>query len=665
VSELPSLELPPIHVLPPEVANQIAAGEVVERPASVVKELVENSLDAGARVVTVSIDGGGVARIAITDDGQGMSREDLSLSVVRHATSKIRSADDLLGVGTYGFRGEALASIGSVSRLCISSRKRSAEEGCEVRLEGNASPQVRAVGCAVGTTVSVEDLFFNTPARRKFLRTPQTEWGACADTVARLALPRPDVRFVLRKDGKVVREYLRRDTVGERVREMWPDETLTEIDGRRGSVHIRAFLGPPERARTGTTGIAVYVNGRFVRDKLLLRAIGQAYGSTLDGGRYPPGALLVDVPAAQVDVNVHPQKAEVRFATQNEVFASVVSLLRDGLATAPWARALTGAPSGADDGWSSRFDGAPRGAPSSDFDRSTRPYNVEAARLVPPTPATSSLFAKREHTESNSEEKYSATHSTERADALPAEASSKDPWGLAPTTDTAAPSPAPAEADYAAVMAAAIAAPPRVVGLSGDTGLPERQTFGSLHFVAQVRRMFLICEGEWGLVMLDQHAASERVVFDRLRKSYASRDVRVQPLLVHETLDVTAREMSLAEEHAADLAKIGFELTPLGVNTLAVRAVPALLVRADPRRLTRDILAELARQGSEFSRALDLVLATMACHGSVRGGDELAAEEARALLRSLDECDFGGHCPHGRPVLFSIKWSELERKVGR
>ncbi|MBL8680880.1 MAG: DNA mismatch repair endonuclease MutL [Myxococcales bacterium] len=668
MSELPSTELPPIQLLPAEVANQIAAGEVVERPASVVKELVENSLDAGARVVTVSIDGGGVARIAITDDGHGMSREDLSLSVVRHATSKIRSADDLLGVGTYGFRGEALASIGSVSRLCLTSRKRTAEEGCEVKLEGNATPAVRAIGCAVGTTVSVEDLFFNTPARRKFLRTPQTEWGACADTVARLALPRPDVRFVLRKDGKVVREYLRRDTVAERVREMWPDETLTEIDGRRGTVHIRAFLGPPERARTGTTGIAVYVNGRFVRDKLLLRAIAQAYGSTLDGGRYPPGAMLVDVPAAQVDVNVHPQKAEVRFAQQNEVFASVVSLLRDGLSTAPWAKVLTGAPSGADDGWSSRFDGAPRGgAPStsaSDFDLSARPYSVDVSKLVPPEPATRSLFARREHTDSRHEEISSTESSTPRAAPLPVE-SAEDPWRLAPTPTTPTTPTAPSiETEYAAVMAAAIASP-RVVGLAGDTGLPDRQTFSALRFVAQVRRMFLICEGEWGLVMLDQHAAAERVVFDRLRKSYASRDVRVQPLLVHETFDVTAREMTLAEEHAEDLAKIGFELTPLGTNTLAVRAVPALLVRADPRRLARDILAELARQGSEFSRALDLVLATMACHGSVRGGDELAAEEARALLTSLDDCDFGGHCPHGRPVLFSIKWSELERKVGR
>lgn len=660
-------DLPPIQVLPADVANQIAAGEVVERPASVAKELVENSLDAGARVITVSIDGGGVARIAITDDGQGMSRDDLGLSVVRHATSKIRSADDLLGVATYGFRGEALASIGSVSRLCLTSRQKNSEEGCEVRLEGNASPSLKAVGCAIGTTVSVEDLFFNTPARRKFLRTPQTEWGACADTVARLALPRPDVRFVLRKDGKVVREYLRRETVGERVREMWPDETLTEIDGRRGTVRVQAFLGPPERARTGTTGIAIYVNGRFVRDKLLLRAVSQAYGSTLDGGRYPPGALLVDVPPAQVDVNVHPQKAEVRFAQQNEVFASVVSLLRDGLSSAPWARALTGAPTSASDPWASRFDAAPySSAPA------PRAYSAHSAEVPRPAVEVSSprtLFSPKPESAARAEETHALDDETPSKNtdrSLPVENAKADPWGLASDEPASAPpsSAASASADYAAVMAAAISAP-RVVGLSSDTGLPERQTFGALRFVAQVRRMFLICEGEWGLIMLDQHAAAERVVFDRLRRSYASREVRVQPLLVHETLDVSAREVALAEEHAEDLARIGFELTPLGANTLAVRAIPALLLRADPRRLARDILAELARQGTDFSRALDLVLATMACHGSVRGGDEVAPEEAQSLLSSLDECDFGGHCPHGRPVLFSIKWSELERKVGR
>ncbi|MDP3275626.1 MAG: DNA mismatch repair endonuclease MutL [Deltaproteobacteria bacterium] len=649
--------LPSIALLPPDVANQIAAGEVVERPASIVKELVENSLDAGARTITVSVDGGGLARLSVTDDGGGMNREDLALSVVRHATSKIRSAEDLFGVASYGFRGEALASIGSVSRLTLTSRTADADEGWEVRLEGNASPQVRPVGCAVGTTVTIEDLFFNTPARRKFLRTVQTEWAACADVVARLALPRPNVRFVLRKDGKTLREYLRRDTIAERVQELWSDDTLTSIDGYRGSVRVQAFLGPPERARSGTAGIAVYVNQRFVKDKLLLRAISQAYGSTLDGGRYPPGAMLIEVPAAQLDVNVHPQKAEVRFAQQNEVFSAVLTLLRDGLATAPWARSLVGAPTerARDDGWDARFSGVPYApAPT----HAPRPYNLLPSDLGETRP----LFERprAESTDAETPERSVITAASETADEV-------DPWGLAgasialralPTPDTSVvPAPEDAEREYSVYSPA--------VSLPSDVGLPERTTFASLRFVAQVRRMFFVCETDWGLVMLDQHAAAERLVFDRLRRAYALRDVRVQPLLVHETLEASAREVALAEEHRAALESIGFELTPIGPNTLAVRAVPALLVRADPRRLARDVLAEFARQGSDFSRALDLVLATMACHGSIRAGDDVAPEEARALLASLDDCDFGGHCPHGRPVVWSMKWSELERKVGR
>ncbi len=642
-------------VLAADVANQIAAGEVVERPASVVKELVENSLDAGARTLTVSIDGGGLARIAITDDGVGMSQEDLALSVVRHATSKIRTAEDLFGVATYGFRGEALASVGSIARLILTSRPRDAELGCEVRLDGNATPTIRAVGCAFGTTVSVEDLFFNTPARRKFLRTPQTEWATCADVLARLALPRPDVRFVLRKDGKSVREYLRRDTIAERVRELWSDETLTEIDGRRGGIRVQAFLGPPERARSGSSGISVYVNGRYVKDKLLLRAVAQAYGSTLDAGRYPPGAILIDVAPSMVDVNVHPQKAEVRFAQQNDVFSAVVSLLREGLSSAPWARSIVGGPvhTSTEDGWSARFSGAPSAGlhTATDKDQAAANESALAATLKPYALTTS------DYTASSLENKSAWSESASAQEPLP------DLWGSSPISKENW--SANSQSNQALAGSDTVDAVARSPHLAADTGLPERTTFSALHFVAQVRRMFFVCECDWGMVMLDQHAAAERVVYDKLRRAYASREVRVQPLLVHETLEATAREVALAEEYASQLAQIGFELTPMGSTTIAIRAVPALLVRADPRRLARDVLAELARHGNDFSRAYELVLATMACHGSLRGGDEVAPEEARALLNALDDCDFGGHCPHGRPVLWSMRWSELERKVGR
>ena len=628
-----------IALLPPDVANQIAAGEVVERPASIVKELIENALDAGATSVTLVVDQGGISRIAVTDDGHGMDAEDLALSVVRHATSKIRTADDLVGVASYGFRGEAIPSIASVSKLRITSRTVDASEGSEVLVEGGREARVRPVGCAKGTTVSVEDLFFNTPARRKFLRAIQTESGACLDTLVRLALPRPDVKFVVRRDGKVVREFLRQNDVLERAREIWRDEPFADVRGERGPIKVVALLGPPERARVGTNSLSLYVNGRSVRDRVLLRAVAQAYGSTLEGGRYPVGAVLIEVPADEVDVNVHPQKAEVRFARQSELFAAITTILREGLNAAPWARATASF----DDPWAQRFRGGPMAAPS---------------------PAVGSLFTQRATPSvlappDDAIREDSGTIAARVLNAFVAPTTEPDPWGLAP-----APPYPPASYDDALATATVAreheANPPPASVPAEPSG-----EFGSLRFVAQLRRMFLVCEGEHGMVVIDQHAAAERVTFDRIRRAYNNRSVAMQQLLVPETIEASAHEVALVEERGSELERAGIELTVASPTTLTIRAVPALMVRADPRRLARDVLAEIARQGNDFSRAVDLVLATMACHGSIRAGDEVAPEEARALLQSLDAVEFAGHCPHGRPIVWSIRWTELERRVGR
>lgn len=640
----------PIVVLPAEVANQIAAGEVVERPASVLKELVENALDAGARTLTVVVDGGGVGRIAVTDDGAGMARADLELSVVRHATSKIRTAEDLVGVGTYGFRGEALASIASVARMKIVSRKRGAEEGFELRVEGSADAKLQPAGCAVGTTVSVEDLFFNTPARRKFLKSAASEWAACSDAVARMALPRPDVRFVLRRDGKVVREWLRHSELAPRVREIWPDEPLAELTGSRGKVKVHALLGPPERARSGTSALALYVNGRHVRDRFLMRALQQAFGSTLEPGRYPVGALLLELPSEDVDVNVHPQKSEVRFAEANAVFGAVVSVLRDALGTAPWGRSMAeGLGTSAPTREASNFWNAHLGAQPASPNLS---LPLEAPKDFSAYPSAPTGGPESASTGAEADARAGTpVHAFVRPHGDP------DPWGLAPKP------PYPPVSYASAPSTEALRPLPAATGFSDE--LLGQGRFASLRYVAQLRRMFLVCEAEHGMVVLDQHAVAERVTFDRLRRAWQQRSVASQPLLVPETLEVTARDVALLEERSEELSRVGMELRPTGATTVAVRAVPAMLVRADPRRLARDLLAELGRHGSDFSRAVDLVLATMACHGSVRAGDELVDEEARALLRSLDEVDFAGHCPHGRPVLWSMRWTELERRVGR
>jgi len=633
-----------IALLPPDVANQIAAGEVVERPASVVKELVENALDAGAEAITVTVDGGGLARIAVTDDGVGIAPDDLGLAVVRHATSKIRSADDLVGVATFGFRGEALPSIASVSRTRIVSRARGSDVGAECVVEAGGPATLKPAGCAVGTTITVEDLFYNTPARRKFMRTPATEGSACVEAVVRMAIPRPDVRFVVRRDGKVVREFLRHSDIGARIREVWPDEQLADLRGARGSIRVVALLGPPERARGGAGHLALYVNGRHVRDRVLMRAVAQAYGSTLDSGRYPVGAVLVEVPPEEVDVNVHPQKSEVRFQSQGSVFEAVMTVLRDAASSAPWARATTRPATF----WADHIAPGPRpeaepaappeAEPAAQSAPVSAPLRTASPAAYPSAPRPLGAFVQS------------------ASPAPPVD----DPWGRI----LAAPYPPVAYADVVAPRAApAPTAAPSMPHDAPPTG-PEA-TFASLHYVGQVRRMYLVCEGPSGLVILDQHAAAERVAFERLRRAYAQRTVSMQPLLVPERVELSADEVAVVEEHGAELLRLGVDLSPMGPTTVAVRAVPALLTRADPRRLVRDLVTELGRQGNDFSKAVDLVLATMACHGSLRGGETIADEEARALLVALDNADFGGHCPHGRPVVWSMRWSELERKVGR
>ena len=627
-----------IALLPADVANQIAAGEVVERPASVVKELVENALDAESTSVTLSVDGGGLARVAVTDDGLGMSPDELRLAVLRHATSKIRTADDLVGVATYGFRGEAVPSIASVSRFRMISRARGADEGAEAAVEGGAEAVIRPAGCAPGTTVVVEDLFFNTPARRKFMRTPQTEGAACVEALVRLAIPRPDVRFVVRRDGKVVREFLRHDDVAARVREVWPDENLADLRGARGAVRVVGLLGPPERARSGASHLAIYVNGRHVKDRLLMRAVAQAYGSTLESGRYPVGALLVEVPPDDVDVNVHPQKSEVRFASQGGVFEAVMTVLRDAASTAPWAQAVARP----QDFWSSHLQRGPAPAAAPDPLAVIGPAAPPSPPIAPPPTPVPDL------------DRPAAPGAMVSPAPQP-----EDPWArLLP--------PAYPPADYGAALDAARASvPARSPDPVAPQALQSGGGFGSLRYVGQLRRMYLLCEGDAGLVILDQHAAAERVTFERLRRAYAGRAVAMQPLLVPERVEMSPEEVALVEERAADLLRVGVDLSPIGPGTVAVRGVPALLTRADPRRLARDVVDELGRQGNDFSRAVDLVLATMACHGSVRGGDALADEEARALLQALDTVDFAGHCPHGRPVVLTLRWGEIERKVGR
>jgi DNA mismatch repair protein MutL len=661
-----------VHVLPDDLANQIAAGEVVERPASVVKELVENAFDAGARRVSIEIDTGGVALVRVVDDGHGMTREDAALAVRRHATSKIASIDDLAAIESFGFRGEALPSIASVSRFALRTRRHEDTEGTEIRIDGGAAPVVLPAGCAAGTTMEVRDLFFNVPARRKFLRATSTESAHVTEVAMAAALAQPGVTVLLSRDGRTAREWLRAKDREERVRAAIPDEELAAARGERGPLGVEALLSRPERARTGATALWIFVNGRHVRDRALARAVAQAYGSVLEPGRYPVGVVYLDLPHALVDVNVHPQKAEVRFADGRAVADALYKVVAADLARAfglptpggPWQRSKmrpveetarggewtfqAGAPpaSGARPSWQSvatERDPAPTGAPE------PPPRATEAEIAAVAVGAALGELAMRAVGVASDRPPDTRPSSAPAAGAEPP-----------PALEIAPPRPPAVEI--------APAPPPLRYPTADEIGAPveRRVPFGALRYLAQVRQTFLLCEGPDGVYVLDQHAAAERVTFHRLRRGWDARAIAKQKLLFPTLVEVAASEVALVEEAREAFEGAGLDVEVAGATSVAVHAVPALLARAAPERLLRDLVGELGRTGERaYSGAIDRALATMACHGSLRAGDPVAPEEVAALLAALDEVDFAGHCPHGRPIVMRIGWLELEQKVGR
>lgn len=606
---------PRIAVLDDAVIDQIAAGEVVERPASVVKELLENALDAGAKHVVVEVDGGGVERIVVLDDGHGMTPTELPLALCRHATSKIRSHDDLARIGSYGFRGEALPTIASVSKLQLISRTPDVDAATMAIVEGGGSPALRPAGSPVGTRVEVSDLFYNVPARRKFLKSPATEQALISEVCLRVALQAPAVHLTLFRNGKRSREFPAVASLKERAAAAFRNEHLHAVVGERDGVSIEAYLTAPERARAGAKGLHVLVNGRPLRDRALARSIAFAYGSVLPPGRYPLGVVSIRVDPRNVDVNVHPQKAEVRFSEGRKILDTVTRILAAALGHQPWQPPSSG--------------GGPHADPASvaqDHSATDRKADLYwqarlAGGLSVPTEGENQRLAS-----AAPREPYTASHL------------GGPPHSQGDTT------------------AAQVAAAPLATG-----------PFGSLRVVAQVRKMILICEGPDALVLVDQHAADERIRYAKLRRSFETQNVAVQRLLFPERFEVREEEATFAAEATDALTKLGLEISRIGPTTLAVAAVPSLVRRASPTLLARAALDELNRTGErEFGDRMDTALATMACHASIRAGDSLSIQEGQALLRALDEVDaFSGHCPHGRPILMEMPWTNIEGKLGR
>lgn len=594
----------PIRELPDELISQIAAGEVVERPASVVRELVDNALDAGATQVTVRLLAGGVRLVAVEDDGAGIPREELPIALRRHATSKIGSLADLEAVGTMGFRGEALAAIASVSELAILSR--CADQPSGFLLDAR-SGELRPAARSQGTSVEVKELFFSTPARRKFLKTDATELAHCIEAVRRHALARPDVGFAIWHEGKLVEQW-RAGPHAQRLADVLGDDFLAQsvpVELALGPVRISGRAGIPDAARARADHQFAYVNGRFVRDKVLAHAARSAYEDVLHGQRQPVYVLAIDIDPTRVDVNVHPTKIEVRFRDSREVHQAVRRAVEGALA-------------------------APRAGQAVDVPASPA--------LLAPSPAAPAPFP---------------SWSQARVDfGGPVGTAVRDLEALwQPSTTAAGPvqhSAAPLRVEDAA-PAPASALP------EGDWPLGRA--------LAQLQGIYILAENRQGLVIVDMHAAHERIVYERLKSQLeAGAPLASQPLLIPATFAATPQEVATAEAGAAALRQLGLEITPFSARTLAVRAVPTTLAQGDAVELARSVLAELAQHEAStvVQRARDELLATMACHGAVRANRRLTLDEMNALLRQMETTERSDQCNHGRPTWRQVTVRDLD-----
>lgn len=603
MSALPSSLAPaarrPIRELPDELISQIAAGEVVERPASVVRELLDNALDAGARQVTVRLSAGGVRLISVEDDGQGLPRDELPLALRRHATSKIASLNDLETVGTMGFRGEALAAINAIAELSLQSRFHAADGA--FALDGRTG-ELRPVARANGTTVEVRELFFATPARRKFLKTDATELAHCIEAVRRHALARPDVGFSVWHEGRLVEQWRAADARDRRLADALGEDFVAQsvaVEHAAGPVRVAGRAGIPDAARSRADQQFFYVNGRFVRDKVLAHAVRSAYEDVLHGQRQPVYALYLEIDPARVDVNVHPTKIEVRFRDGREVHQAVRHAIENALA-------------------------APRAgeAPAVAAEPFFKPLSTQPAPSW--TQPAIHFAAERERGLGDA----AAMWPGERNDIAATPAT--------PFTAPAAIKPAPA-AD-------------------------EAQAWPLGRALAQLQGIYILAENSQGLVIVDMHAAHERIVYERLKTQLDGAAITSQPLLIPATFAATPQEVATAEACAAVLPSLGLEITPFSPRTLAVRAVPGTLADGDPVELARSVLAELANHDAStvVQRAQNELLSTMACHGAVRANRRLTIDEMNGLLRQMEATERSDQCNHGRPTWRQVSIRELD-----
>jgi DNA mismatch repair protein MutL len=597
-----------IHALPDLLINQIAAGEVVERPAAALKELLENSLDAGALQIDVDVAGGGIKRLRVADNGSGIEREDLALAVARHATSKIAAVTDLESIATLGFRGEALASIAAVSRFALTSRAKGKPHAWRIEVEGGTISPVAPAALAIGTTVTVEGLYFNTPARRKFLRTEGTEWAHCDEAFRRIALGHPDIGMTLQHNGRVAQRLIAGGRRA-RVEALLSDAFVLHaalVDAEAAGVRLTGFAVRPAFAAQGGNAQYAFVNGRFVRDRVLSHALREAYRDVLHHDRMPTYVLWLELDPRRVDVNVHPQKIEVRFRDSSAIHQFVRHAVERALATTAAEQPAVSA---------------------------AERLGVAAARLPPRVPAHDDAFAPQ---------------MTATAPQPPLPVWTPGQHAL----ELPAAEPAAFYARLFGERKRSIEAP----ALPNDDAHPLGFALAQLHGV------YILAQNRAGLVLVDMHAAHERIVYERLKAAFDER-VPVQPLLVPATFAAAALEVATVEDHGDALDALGFAMSSLSPSTIAVRGIPAPLKDADPAALARAVLHDIREFGGSqvLNAHRDELLATMACHGAVRANRNLTVAEMNALLRDMEATERASQCNHGRPTWYQLSLGDLDR----
>ncbi|MCD6582520.1 MAG: DNA mismatch repair endonuclease MutL [Desulfuromusa sp.] len=606
-----------IHVLPEELCNKIAAGEVVERPSSVVKELLENSLDAGASDILIELEAGGKRLIRITDNGCGMNRQDAFLSFERHATSKIRTDADLFALTTLGFRGEALASIASVSRLRLKTCDNDDGLGQQIYAEGGKIKNVDELGLPRGTVVEVRNLFFNLPARKKFLRKEQTELGHAADVVTKQALANPAVSFRLKHNDRIMLDLRREKGIRERVAALLGRSLLQDllpVEQQGGDdLLLTGLISQPQLTRSAASHIYTFINGRYIRDRVVQHAVMQGYRHLLMKGRYPVVVLFIQIDPAQVDVNVHPTKHEVRFREQSLVHDFIVKSLQQTLRPADWLTKPVMESSG---------------------------DNVENYL----SEARNQISEPENRTQSNVSVRESAGYYSQSAVTSQKKYFSQE--SVIPLV----------QSDQRADVI--------------QYTLPESEAAGfftRLQILGQYHQSYILCQEGADLILIDQHAAHERVGFEKLRHAYAAGMIPSQTLLFPEVLELDFNSAAALGDNQHELEDLGFEIEPFGGKSFALKAIPQLLENREAARLVVDVALELERIGQtgQLRESIDEILILMACHSVIRANQALATVEIKALFQELDRIDFKANCPHGRPVMQRMTLTEVERLFKR